>query len=741
MRRSLGVRHARFWTTAGLVGSLVAPRAAAGADPDPAAALARAVAAAEARLQQGELHAAESHYRDALMAGWQLMGELATVEGRLPEAREAFRTASASAVENREALQSLVLAHLQLGEAARAVDILTRLIGKNPKDLRLRRLLAQALVANGQPSEAVQELEEAYASAPDDPELAFALAAGYLRLKKTALADELFKKVARARPIPQTHVLIGRTYRDFGEYERARAALRAALTQDPRVRRAHYYLGMTEVTAIGVSRLEEAIAEFQQELKLAPEDPLTNLQLGMALVEARRETEALPCLELAARSEPPQARAFYYLGRCLLTLDRPADAAPVLRRALELSHGQEAGETRLRGIHYQLGQALAKLGASEEAASHFAEAERLAVRQTLREREELSRQMADVPDRPPTAIAPMFEDSPLIRLSPAQRQELERRVRTDLGRAYLNLGIMQAQAQRFTRAAEQLEKAVGLDPEFPEVQYSLGVAYFNAKQYEKAAAPLARALAASPADAALRRMLAMTLIQTEAFDRAAELLAADPERDRDPSLQFAYGVALARGGRAAEAERVFTRLLAQHGESAELSVMLGQVHAQEGDFEAAIEKLRRALQLNPEVAEANATLGIIYLRQGKLAEAAEVLRAELAARPGDVKSANTLATTLDLLGRPEEAVPLLRRALKAKPDYADARYLLGRILLAQGSVEEAVVHLEAAVHVAPEDANIHYQLGRAYQALGRSADAEREFETFRQLKVKSRGTP
>ena len=169
--------------------------------------------------------------------------------------------------------------------------------------------------------------------------------------------------------------------------------------------------------------------------------------------------------------------------------------------------------------------------------------------------------------------------------------------------------------------------------------------------------------------------------------------------------------------------------------------MLGQAHAQEGDFEAAIETLKRALQLKPDVAEANATLGVIYLKQGKLAEAEEALRAELEAHPADVKSANTLATVLDLQGRPEEAIPLLRaraqdeaglrrRALPARQDPAR-----------QGSATEAVEHLEAAAHVAPEDANIHYQLGRAYQALGRSADAEREFELFRQLKVKSRATP
>ena len=64
-----------------------------------------------------------------------------------------------------------------------------------------------------------------------------------------------------------------------------------------------------------------------------------------------------------------------------------------------------------------------------------------------------------------------------------------------------------------------------------------------------------------------------------------------------------------------------------HGESAELSVFLGQAHAQQGDFAAAIESLDRALKLKPDVAEASATLGVIYLRQGKLPEAETALRA------------------------------------------------------------------------------------------------------------------
>ena len=43
---------------------------------NPAAALDRAISAAEERLQKGEFAAAESHYREALFEGWRLMGSL-----------------------------------------------------------------------------------------------------------------------------------------------------------------------------------------------------------------------------------------------------------------------------------------------------------------------------------------------------------------------------------------------------------------------------------------------------------------------------------------------------------------------------------------------------------------------------------------------------------------------------------------------------------------------------------------
>ncbi len=722
----------------GLLGDLFADEAGAQPTFDALAPLEQAIAAAESSLQGGEPQAAESRYRSALFEGWMLLGTLERIDGALPAAREAFRNASTSAVDDRRALQALALVDLQRGEAGDAVVLLRRLAARDGKDVETRRLLAQALVARGQDADAVQVLEEARARAPRDLELAFALAAQYLRVKKTDLAAGLFAEIAKARPIPQTHVLIGRTYRDAGELDRARAELRAALTLDPRVPRAHYYLGIVALKERGRAGLETAIAEFQAELKFTPTDPLANLELGVALVETQRPAEALPALQIAARSAPPSARIFYYLGRAQLGADRGPEAVASLKRALAMAQEQGANTPALRALHLQLAEALRKVGETEEAAKHFAESQRFSEKNTETERAEMARYLADVPEAEAAAgpLVPVIEASPLAALPPAERLELKRRATVALARAYLNLGVLQAQAERFSRAADLISKAAAVDPDFPNVQSSLGVAYFNARQFEKATAPLSRALATAPADAGLKRMLAMAWLNSQAYDKAADLLRDDPERSTNPSLQFAYGLALVKSDRAAEAERVFSGLIARHGASAELNVFLGQAHAQQGDFDAAIESLQRALRIDATAAEANATLGEIYLKQGRLEEAEQALRAELRAHPDQLSSQQNLAFVLDRAQKGQEAIPLLRSLLKARPDSADARYLLGKILLSQGAATEAAEQLEAAARLAPEDANIRYQLGQAYQKLGRRDRAEQEFEVFRQLKAK-----
>ena len=529
------------------------------AESEPTAALARAMSSAESRLAAGDLPGAERLYRDALFEGLVLLGTLDRLEGRVEEARRDLGRASAFVPDDPRAALALASAQLQAGDAAQAVAVLQAHLAPGVRDLETTRVLARAQASAGQTEDALRTLEAGAAAAPDDPEVAFVIAGEYLWLKQVDAAERLFARVVAQRPLALTHVLIGRAYRDAGEYDRARRELRRALEIDPAVRRAHYYLGTVAASdpAPGPDPIEAAIAELREELRVSGDDPLVLDQLGTQLLEAGRAEEAVPVLESAVRVE---ARALYVydLGRALLAVGRAGDAAAAQRRALELASRQGGGEVELEKIHYQLGIALSRQGAASEAKPHLDEARRLAARWT-----DASRRVTTVGPagaagtRPGFASTAVAETSPLARVPEARRRELAAEVRSSLAQAYLNLGVMQARQQQLARAAELFAAASELAPEFPGVQYALGVARFNTGEFDKATEPLSRALAGDTGNADLRRMLAMAWLNTGAHAKAAELLERDPELASSPELRLALGMAYRGLGQSTKASEQF----------------------------------------------------------------------------------------------------------------------------------------------------------------------------------------
>jgi tetratricopeptide (TPR) repeat protein len=573
--------------------------AALGQEATPTGRLDAAAAAAEAGLRRGELAAAERLYADVLLEGWILKGWLDAAEGRLERAHEAFTRASTEAGDARRALEARAVVDLQMGRVEDAIEGLARLVEREPKNVALRRFLAQAQLIAGHAGRAVAELETARALEPDDLELAFALATAYLADHRQEDAERAFDVLRKARPIPQTRILIGRAYRDVADYERARAEFRAALAQDPRTRRAHYYLGMVLLMNEGVSRVDDAVAEFRRELEVSPDDPTTHLFLGGALVVAGRHQEALSSLELATRSLAAPARAFFYLGRCLLALGRPAEAAQALRGALDRS--QASPETSLiQGIHHQLGLALRTVGDVQAAAVHFAEAQRLSARKTERERAEFAGQPEETPfsEDPRPALDAALVPSPVAGLAAGERAILRGAATEALARAYVNIGVLDIQGRRFERAADRFGAAVALDPEFPQAQYFLGVARFNAGQFEKAAESLERARMSRPEDTDARRMLAIAWLNSGAYTKVVGLLRDDPRRAGDSSLQLAYLFALVRSGGAAEAVSDIEAAAQAQPDSREIHSLLAEAYRALGRMEDARRELEIARRLN-----------------------------------------------------------------------------------------------------------------------------------------------
>jgi len=695
-----------------------------------------AVSHAEQALREQEYQTAESWYHEAMLEGWLLVGGVEVNLGNLDAALTAYERAMRASVTVEGAWLSLAEVHLLRNEPAEAISYIRKLITRRPTDIDLRQLLARAMSVKGDVEQAVQELEEALILDPEREDVRFSVAAGYLELGNLDRAKEYFDRIVQARPIPQTHIIIGRTYRDFKFFDLAREEAQKALEQDPAVPHAHFLLATIDLNELGAEGTDKAFKEFEQEVEIVPDDPASNLFLGSYLVEAREYEKAIPLIEKAVSDKSARFHALRFLGTALLGVNRTPEAIGAFQQALVEAETSEQDAELVSRVHYSLARSLRMTGDQEGSRKHFALAKKLSQQSAEESRENLAAFLSDEAGQTTKLdeLTAPIEALLLASMGQEQQIELKRALTEQLVRAYLNVGILKLKGGFYHRAAVMLEQAAEIDPELELVNRPLGIAYFNAGDYAAAVQPLQVAYEQQPDDADLRRMLAMALFSVERFAEAVELFAKDDLESMDRSTIYSYGVSLRKSGQSEQAEAVFKQMLQRYGDWPELQVLLGQIQADESDFKGALKTLERALALDPAVKGAHGAIGHILMREGELERAETELVAELERSPEDQRARYIYATVLDMSGKPEQVVEELHVLLKKEPRHADGRYLLGKTYLKMGQYAAAAEQLQIAAELSPDDYNIHYQLGQAYQRLGKRDQAKEQFDIFREIK-------
>ena len=155
--------------------------------------------------------------------------------------------------------------------------------------------------------------------------------------------------------------------------ELARAAFkRLDALPDSRERRE---VRATQATA--ERRFGDAVAELRAALKFAPGAPPLVEQLGSAHYFARDYERAIETLAPIVKVDPKNVQALVFLGDSLLQLQRPDEALPLLRRAVDLTPGDPAPRLALGRAHLQKGEFAAAipliephLGGDEDGSLH-----------------------------------------------------------------------------------------------------------------------------------------------------------------------------------------------------------------------------------------------------------------------------------------------------------------------------------------------------------------------------------
>jgi Flp pilus assembly protein TadD len=237
------------------------------------------------------------------------------------------------------------------------------------------------------------------------------------------------------------------------------------------------------------------------------------------------------------------------------------------------------------------------------------------------------------------------------------------------------------------------------------------------------------------------RMLGLAHFRCENYSRAIAIISSLPRAKHDVELLHALGVSLVRSGRTEEAAAIFSELLRNNPDNADVQIFLAHAYAQQKQANEAISSFRKALELNPRLPGIHTAIGKLLLKNGSLSEAEKEFRDELSLYEADLEAQYLLAFTLDLEGKPEEAVSLLNKVLQRQPNHSNARYTLGKILIRKNDLAGALEHLEIAVKIDPDDSSKHFQLGEVYRKLGRREEAQRQYVTSQELKKRTSQSP
>jgi predicted O-linked N-acetylglucosamine transferase (SPINDLY family) len=190
-----------------------------------------------------------------------------------------------------------------------------------------------------------------------------------------------------------------------------------------------------------------------------------------------------------------------------------------------------------------------------------------------------------------------------------------------------------------------------------------------------------------------------------------------------PPPEFLAAVEHHRAGRLREAEKLYREILQRFPRAADAYGLLGFLNHQEGQHEAALAHIAKAIALNPNFVDAHLWRGMALQALSRLEEAEASYRRVLISNPRHFDALCNLAGVLVMLHRPADAITLLERAIAMHGNRAEAHYNLGRAFMDLGQPEAAAAAFRKATQLRPDYVEAQTNLGACLIELGRRSEA------------------
>jgi tetratricopeptide (TPR) repeat protein len=292
--------------------------------------------------------------------------------------------------------------------------------------------------------------------------------------------------------------------------------------------------------------------------------------------------------------------------------------------------------------------------------------------------------------------------------------------------ALSNLGVVLVQLARYDEAIACYRKALEISYRNVPIRMNLALAYYKAGRCADAIPEFDSVLGTNPGQPNVTLLKGDCLVQLGEYAAAVALLEPlEPTLGTERVFNYVYGMALLQAKQTAAGLAQIDRIL-KDGDAPEAHLMLGLSHRTAGDYAAARDEFKKAVDANPDLPLAHSLYGQALLSTGDRDLATQAFEAELRKNPGDFDSNLYMGVILKEDSQLDAAERYFARALQLRPGDPGVRYQLATVHVGRLENDKALAILEPLVKESPDFIEARVSLATVYYRLKRREDGDRE---------------
>jgi tetratricopeptide (TPR) repeat protein len=257
-------------------------------------------------------------------------------------------------------------------------------------------------------------------------------------------------------------------------------------------------------------------------------------------------------------------------------------------------------------------------------------------------------------------------------------------------------------------------------------------------KFQEVQTPLRDYLKAHPQSARAYYDLGYASFRTHQLRVSVEALSKSLQLDLDnPEAHKILGLDLIIIGKNDEAQVEMEEASRLEPNSAEIHYFLGRIHFTRAAYQLAKQEFEEAIRLDPSYVKAYDNLGLTMEGLGDDNAALTDFEKAFALMERQGKKSEwpyvNACAMYNRQNEPERALGYCQTAIQINPKNDQAYFEIARAHMAQQRWEQAATALQSAIQNNARYARYHYVLSTVYRKMGKTADSQREVETFQKL--------